>query len=281
MHASSTPDTKRPALPLLLWLSLLPAPLLAATEMQSFTLAHKSAAQLAPTLQPLLDYGETVVPSGNQLIIKADSSKMGQFAQLISQLDVAPHRLIITVVQGRNLTSSELNTTLADSHPIDPNDASASQPAGHYYSAQSQKYGGQTQRLQALDGTPVSFQVGDQQQIQSQAFVGFGLGGGMIGGANTQYVPTSTGFKILPRVQADGIVVDVAPWSEQMNQVDQRTVHTESASTTLRLQPGKWADLAGELNNSQGGGNGNAGHSYRAVRDNNQIYIRVDDLDAR
>lgn len=272
---------KRVFPPFLFMLALIASAPAEATEMKSFTLAHKSANEIAPTLQALLDPGETVVPTGHQLIVKADSKKMLQIADIIAQIDVAPHRLIITVVQGRNLTSSELNSTLADSHPIDPDDANASQSTGHYYSAQSQKYGGQTQRIQALDGTPVSFQVGDQQQIQSQAFVGFGFGGGMLGGANTQYIPTSTGFKILPHIMADGIQVDVAPWSEQMNQVDQRTVHNESASTRLRLQPGKWADLAGELNNSQGGGSGNAGHSYRAVRDNNQIYIRVDDLDAK
>lgn len=73
-------------------------PLLAATAL--LPLEHRSAEELLPAVQALLDEGETLVAHDNQLLVRASLERINELRGILSQLDVPARQLLISVDNG-------------------------------------------------------------------------------------------------------------------------------------------------------------------------------------
>lgn len=72
----------------------------AATEV--VPLNHRTSADLLPVAQHFIGKDGTVSAYGNQLIVNADPTRIDELRTLLSQLDTAPKRLLITVDTNQN-----------------------------------------------------------------------------------------------------------------------------------------------------------------------------------
>lgn len=248
--------------------------LAAPEEIATIAVRHRLAQDLAPLIRPLLEPGETVVPSGGLLIVKARQDRLDDIHRLVEQLDRQAHRLMITVAQGRGLTRESLGGAIGGTV------GSEARLHGHLYQTEAQGMGQQIQRVQTLDGQAAMVQFGEQVAVPAQNVVGYGPGGSVVLGQSTQYLDATSGFAVTPRLGGNQVTLDVAPWSNRLNRRGDGSIDTQSAQTTLRTGLGEWVELGGQVDTNANERNGLTGHAYSTRSESNRIFLRIDDLDA-
>lgn len=245
-----------------------------AEEIVTIAVRHRLAEDLAPLIRPLLESGETVVPSGGLLIVKARAERLDDIHSLVEQLDRRAHRLMVTVAQGRGLTRESLGAGVSGTVGAAP------RLHGHLYQTEAQAMGQRTQRVQTLDGQAAMIQVGEQVPLPTQNIVGYGPAGTVVLGQSSQYVDASSGFAVTPRLGSGQVTLDIAPWSNRVGRRGNGAIDSQSARTTVRTELGQWVELGGQVDtNSQDQGS-LGGHAYSTQTQANRIFLRVDDLDA-
>jgi hypothetical protein len=90
-----------------------PIAALAQAAIETITLHHRSAEQLIPLLQPLVEPGGALSGRDNALYLRASAGNRKQIRALVASLDRAPHRLAIWISDEPPRVSSSLATTAA------------------------------------------------------------------------------------------------------------------------------------------------------------------------
>ncbi|MFA5983243.1 MAG: secretin N-terminal domain-containing protein [Methylococcaceae bacterium] len=238
---------------------------------------NRPAEELKPLLEPLLENGK-VMADGANLIISTTPDRLPEIKALIRKLDVSPANLIITVIQSSSANASELNaqthaTLNRPNYRISPNTSIAS---GHYYQTDEQTNHDSTQIIRTLDGNPAFISSGRLSPNTTSQIYGNAYGPPAIN-TQTQYIATSSGFAVTPRLLDNEVILDIQPWLEQTNR--RRQIETQNAHTNLRIRLGEWIELGNSDENSQRANSSN----FARVRqtDSNQIHllIKVDKVD--
>jgi hypothetical protein len=85
----------------------------AQAAIETITLHHRSAEQLIPLLQPLVEPGGALSGRDNALYLRASAGNRKQIRALVTSLDRAPHRLAIWISDEPPRVSSSLAATAA------------------------------------------------------------------------------------------------------------------------------------------------------------------------
>jgi type II secretory pathway component GspD/PulD (secretin) len=237
----------------------LPAP---AQEMAVIELRHRPADEMIPLIQPFLGPHDSVVPHRTKLIIKADQGTIEEVRSVLEKVDERPHRLQISIIQGKHLTTEGLNGGIAVGGRV----GGGVNVRGGIAATRQQGSNQATQHVQTLDGQAATIQVG---QVVPYATYAYGYGG-------VNYQPVTTGFSVIPRLTGpQEALIAIEPWSDHLNRGG--TINTQGASTQLIAPLGVWVEVGGltETRTNQGFGVG-----YNHSQQDSRIFLKVDDLDA-
>lgn len=224
-------------------------------ELAILELHQRTAEDLAPLLQSLLNPGDALVPHGTQLIIKADPATLGEIRSVLEQIDQRPHRLRISVRQGLESNAESLRGgVIVDAR-------------GHVQGHAGIREDGERQQadqfVQTLDGQPALIETGTVQPLIH------GYAGAVI------YQSATTGFAVTPRLAGQGKVqLSLEPWTGEFRRDGRLRLQTATTQTYAPL--GAWIEIAG-LNKTQTRQTlGQAGDQQLTTR----IFIKVEDIDA-
>lgn len=245
----------------------------AAEEIVTIALRHRLAEEVAAALTPLLEPGETVVPSRGLLIVKARGDRLDELRSVVAQLDQKARRLLITVAQGRGLTREGLAAGIGGTAGTD------TRLQGHLYQTEDRGSGRQTQRVQTLDGQAALIRFGQEIQLPAQSQIGYGPGGAVVAGQSAYSVDATTGFAVTPKLAGDQVTLYLAPWSNRLSRRGDGSLDTLSAETTLRTRLGEWVEVGGQVDVNTLEQSTLTGHGYGTRTEAHRIYLRVDDLD--
>ena len=243
-------------------------------------LSGRPAGEIANIVRPLLDRDETVVSYRSKLIFKINPTKIGEIRQLVAQLDVSPHRLMISVLQGKDLSVDELNARAR----INVNIGNQGQGGisvkarGHFYQTESDSAFGTTQKVQTLEGTPAIIKVGEEYTVPNYSTHQYGNQTVISGGL--EYREATTGFSVIPRLVGGEVNLEISPWSDRRSTLGNGSVDVQSARTTVRVLLGKWVELGGVTETESFEQRGTLSRSYRKRNQKNRIFVMVEDLDA-
>jgi len=250
----------------------------AAQDLSTLELFHRLPEEVMPLIQPLLGPGDIVIPARDRLILKADPDKVEEVRDLVRQLDKSPHRLLITVAQGRDLSTETLNAQgrlrgrIDLNRPADPD----IRIRGHIYQLEGRDSAGHTQQLQTLEGQSAHIEVGEQIPIPTQSYYGYGYGYG----ENIEYRPATTGFAVTPRLSGSEVTIELSPWSDRLSRDRFGVIDTQSAHTVIRAALGEWIEIGGLAETSVREESGLGSRSYSTRRQQNRIFLKAEDLDA-
>lgn len=259
-----TPLKSLAALLMLFWVAACPA---SAEEIAVIELRHRPAAELVPLLQPLLEPHDSLVPNHHQLIIKASPATINAVRTVLDQIDQRPHRLRISVAQGRQLTAAALNGGIATGAGTGGRGVAV---RGELSASRQQDRNQASQFVQTLDGQSARIEMGQAVPL----FYPDGYYGGGV-----TYQPVTTGFAVTPRLTGERAVqIAIEPWSDQLEHGG--IINTQSLSTRLRAPLGTWVELGGlaQTRTTHGDGPSHPGHADR--EQDTRIFLKVDDLDA-
>lgn len=255
------------------------APLAQHKTLEIIPVFHRTAEEMAEIVRPFLDQNEAVIPNRSQLILKMSAARLEEVRRLIRKLDTSPHRLMISVRQGRDLTLEALNARARVNVRIGTGRSSRSEIGvrGRYYQTESEESLGSTQNLQTLEGHPAVIKIGEQRPVANYQTYQHGDHTVVRGGID--YREATTGFTVLPRLVGEQVILNISPWSSRFDRRGGGSVDTQSADTTLRVALDEWVEIGGQAETESFNENGTLSRIRTTRNQKNRIFVKVTDLD--
>lgn len=238
-----------------------------AEEITVIELHYRSAEELLPVLQPLLNKGEVLTGQGQRLILKASAPGRENLQQVISQLDRAPQRLLITVQQLRSGNDQVTGMGAA----ISLGDARRSQVVTKVYSTADADSDVFEQHIQTVAGQEAFFQVGQARPVTTQRTIVSGQVTGI--SERTEWQKLQSGFTALARVNGETVSVAIAP---RRASSDGEQVSFQVANTTVSGRLGEWLEIGGVQEDVQTESHGIVHRTESRDQGNQHIRIKVD-----
>jgi len=259
---------------LMLWIWLMTAGSTIAAELliQVVPLRYRTAEQLLPLLEPLVNKPGTVSGSQGDLIIRASRSNLADIMKVLGTLDRAPRRLLITVRHDAPGDQSADGTALQG-------DRAAS--GRRVYGTGALANDRHAQRLHVDEGSEATIHVGQFVPVTSRRTVRR-IAAGRVWEDTveaTEYRDVLTGFTVKPRLLGDVVSLELIPQLDTSGTQGRRSMHVQRLATTVSGRLGEWIELgavlAGDAVDS-----GASSYGTRSVReDTRRILVRVDAID--
>ena len=234
---------------------------MAATEI--VPLKYHTSADMLPVAQDFIGQDGQVSAYGNQLIVKAEPGKIQELKDLLSQLDTAPKRLLITVDTNENNGRGDEGYSVNGAPPNQTRIISRSTTSRN----------GGIQQVQASEGAPALIQVGQSVPITSSQSNSYGDYS-----SQTQYRNVTQGFYVTASVTGDTVHLAISTNRDRMSQERPDVVNVQSTDTTVSGRLGEWIPLAG-INRETQADKSSTTRSYSTQgRDDLTVRVKVDTL---
>lgn len=245
------------------------------TVMEIIPLYNRPASEIQPLIRPLLERSEHAIANGSNLIIKASPRRIIEIKNLLRNLDTKLTNLLITVLQSRVRSASDLN---AAAHiglhiPIDHPSKKSGRIRGRFAQTEGSLNSESTQIIRTLEGRPARIKTGRVYPVQNIHIYNSAYGHPTIS-SNTQLIEASTGFIVTPRLTGHQVTMQISPWSDSVNNSSHMDTH--GANTTIRVNLGEWVEIGGADEHSQHNSSGVFSRSYSTDNDSLHILIKVE-----
>ena len=227
---------------------------MAATEV--VPLNNRTSADLLPVAQNFIVKDGTVSAYENKLIVNAEPGKIDELKALLSQLDTAPKRLLITVD-----TSEDNQQGSGDQQARIINYSTASREGG-------------VQQIQASEGVPALIQTGQSVPLTSTQTDTYGRLQ-----SQTEYRNVTQGFYVTASVTGDTVHLAISTNRDRMSQERPDVVNVQSTDTSVSGRLGEWITLAGTNRQNQADKSGTTRYYGTQGRDDMTLRVKVETLD--
>lgn len=242
-------------------------------------LHYRSAEELLPIAQSLLDGAGRVSAYGNQLVVNAEPDKIAELQELLQQLDTPPQRLLITV------DSQQDSSARQDGYRVD---GSISAGNVEIIGGRGEHHGrdevriirrssaggsGSVQQVQATAGYPALIQIGESVPLTSYGRDAYGYPR-----EYTEYRDINRGFEVVAHVQGDRVQLDIRSRQDRLAGPD-GTLDTQTTATRVSGRLGEWIELGGIRESAGEQRSGLLSRQAGSVRDNRALRLKVDLLE--
>jgi hypothetical protein len=219
--------------------------LVAQQALEIIPLRHRTAEQVLPTLQPLLEPGATLSGSRGQLFLRASPSNADDIKRALAAIDRPAKRLQISVRLGDALERERRDLQASGSIG-----SGGVRVSGSARDSRTNSGDRVDQRVQVLEGS------------QATIFTG----------RSDDYRDRQSGFEVVPRLAGGLVHIDIAQQRESGIQ-GQRLVTT----TTARL--GEWVELGVSAQATVRDDRGIGSASARRASESRRVWVKVETLD--
>jgi len=252
----------------------------AATEFKIFTLQHRFAEDLVPSIQPLVGDDGSVTAIQNQLLIRTQINNMANIEQIVNMLDVERKNLKITVSHQGRMNSTADGVTVNGRKRIGnveigtrrfPNNAPDGVQIG-IEDNQTNSQNSSNQFISVIDGERAFIRVGQSVPFTQEWVV---LTNRYISTQRTtEFVDVSTGFAVRPRSIGNQVEVEITPRIAKLNQSG--FIDFEELSTVVRVKKGEWLDIGGIMQQKDEVSRAILSKQNRSQNQDNGLSIRVE-----
>lgn len=249
-----------------------------AQSLHVIDLKHRTAREVIPILQPLLEPGGALSGQDYKLFVRAGSGNVAQLRQALAQIDKAPRQLLVSV---RRATQTEVQRERASASGAvvgSHGGVSVNQPPTNRSNvtvrATDQSLNtssGNVSSVQVLEGGSAFIASGSSVPIVTT--VAGGVGRQVWAGASTSYRDLTSGFRVTPRVNGDAVVLDIEQRDEG---VQGGQISTQRLATQISARLGEWTQLGGVSESANTQGSGILNRTQQTRGDERSIWIRVD-----
>lgn len=274
----------------ILLLFILNAPeVIAQEKLEVIPLRNRMVEEVIPVIRSLLGRNETVTGMRQQLIVRASPRKLSQIKSLLEKLDGQLKNLRITVKQGLksqlNMRQAEVSVEvpIGDSGRVVINQGTKggaileSKPGkesvrGKLSERESIRDEMNTQVVTTLEGNPATIYIG--QQVPFTTTENFMTGNTVSQIESTQFRDVRTGFKVLPQLREDQVILKISP---QQSRITSGNIETTGLNTVIRGQVGEWIELGGLSQNRDENGSAIASRNTSRQVERRSVFIKVEE----
>jgi type II secretory pathway component GspD/PulD (secretin) len=270
-----------------------------AQSVEVIPLKYRTAEQVIPVLQPLLDKSGSISGLQNQLIIRTTPSNLADLRKVLASIDTMPRRLLISVRQDADIDRERSAGQLSGS--MSTGNATISVPGGRggsnveirsgddvargrVESTRSLDSDRNTQTIQVLDGSSAYIRVGQSVPVPQRS-----LGRPLINGRyldqvnnGVEYRDVTSGFYALPRIAGDRVIIEISQQNDTLRRPEQNlprgSVNVQGAVTTVSGRLGEWIEVGGIGQTSSSEQSVLLGSTRSNSTDSRRILLKVDEL---
>ena len=250
--------------------------------LEAIPLHFRSAEELIPILQPLVEAGGVVTGSGDVLLIRTSAANLDQLRAALVTLDHAPRQLLITV--GQSSAGSASNADVRGSVDVRIGETSSGEShssvngrvvAGDLASRDDIR---NVTSVRALEGNEAYVMFGESRPLESSSIVP-GRYGPQVA-QTTQYRDVGTGFYVTPRVTGDRVTLEISPaaTTSSVRTAAATWSARQGATTVVSGKLGAWLEIAGVQQSGSGSDQGTLTWGTRGESHQYTAWVKVDAL---
>ena len=241
-----------------------------AQALEVLPLRHRTAEQLLPQLQPLVEPGGMLTGSGDTLFLRASRRNQADIRQALDALDRPLRRLVITVRQGGVAEGEKVGA--GATVILSPGDSSVRARVGErrYTSRESV-----SQQVQTVEGGRAFINVGQSIALPFRQVVA--TPAGVVVSEGLVWHDIGTGFHAEPRVVGDSVTLDISPRHDTPGPVP-GSANVQRLSTTVSGRLGEWIALGGSVRDTSGEKSGTLHYGTRSAQSDRQVWLKVEEL---
>ncbi len=235
-------------------------------------LRHRHAAEVLPTLQPLLEPGASLTGAGYQLFLRASPGNRAEIKQVLAALDAPPRRLVIRV----STDASEVERDRAARLTLSAREQGGSHAGARIYDSRSASSASRTQMVQTVDGGRAFIQAGTSVAVPLRQVVL--APGGAVVSDRVEYRDIAQGFYVEPRVSGNRVTLEISQQMDSPAGLGPGSAHVQRLSTTVSGPLGEWLQLGGGGQSATERGRGILSLSSGELRSDRSIWLLVEEL---
>jgi hypothetical protein len=172
-------------------------------SLEILSLRHRTADQVLPTLQPLVEPGGTLTGQGSQLLVRTSAANLAELRRALEAIDRPARRLQISVRFDDSLDASR--RALGASGRIGSDGSRVEIRARDSRAIAEERV---DQRVQVLEGGHAMIYTGQSQPVRERRLIQ--TPGGVVSQEVTVLQDTRMGFEVVPRVAGSTVQVEIA-----------------------------------------------------------------------
>ncbi len=236
--------------------------------LEVITLRHRTADQVIPVLQPLLEPGGALSGQYNQLIVRTSPANLAELRQVLERIDRPPRRLMISV---RHELAQDLARGGHDAGArISERGASAEIRVLDSRSALDERV---DQRVQVLEGGRAHISGGESRPLRQPGVVRAPAGGVV---QETVIQEASTGFDVVPRLSGSEVTLEIYAQQEAFGA--RGAIRGARAASTVSGRLGEWLELAGSSSAAAASAAGELSSRESAAATERRVWVKVEEL---
>ena len=273
---------RREAIPFALWqrvfllsVALTCSTLAVAQSLEVIQLKFRTAGEVIPVLQPMLESGGVLTGKDYQLFVRTSPQNMQQLRQALAQLDREPRNLLVSV---REATRSEMQTRSAGADV----QAGAQNRNGTWrtqgsVSGQANATGNHTaaeavSSVRLLEGGSAFISTGQSVPVVTAVFSRSDRKRASTGAA-FEYHDVTSGFAVTPRINGNRVVLQI---DQQSQQLEGGAIRSQSLGTEVSGALGEWIELGGVTESGNSHERGLMSGGYATNSDARTIWVKVE-----
>lgn len=240
-----------------------------AQSLEIIDLQYRTAQEVIPVLEPLLESGGALTGTDYKLFVRASAANVAQLRKALAEIDRQPRQLLVSV---RRATQQELQREGAGASGVIGTDQS--QVTVHATDTSALRRNEGVASVQVLEGNSAYIATG-----QSVPFVTAVAGGGGRRpwiAASTTYRDLNSGFLVTPRISGERVTLDIAQQAEQRS-THSGNIETQQLSTQVSARLGEWMQLGGVSESSNSQRSGVLNRQYTTQGDERSIWVKVEE----
>ena len=254
------------------------AALALAQSLEVIPLKHRSAQEVIPIVQPLLDPGAAISGQDYTLFVRTSPANLAQVRAAIEQIDRAPRQLYVSVRQGSAGDEHASAASASGTLRTDNGSVSVNEPARRgsgvtvrATDATNRVSDGSVSSVQVSEGMSAYVSTGTSVPIVT-VVAGAGLHRPWVA-AGTEYHDVNSGFMVTPRVNGDVVILDI---NQQDERVAGGAIHSQRIGTQVTGRLGQWIELGGVSESATRSSSGTLNRQYSTRSDSRSVWIKVE-----
>jgi type II secretory pathway component GspD/PulD (secretin) len=251
-----------------------------AQTLQVIELRRRTAQEVIPVLQPLLEPGGALTGQDYKLFVRASNANVAQLREALAQLDRAPRQLLVSVRRAseQQIESERLSVsgTVARGNVA----ASVNEPAGrrsgatvHATNDSLRTQGGGVSSVQVMEGGSAFVATGTSLPVVTTLAAGGGRRPWAV--SSTSYRDLASGFTVTPRVRGELAILEI---EHQQEGVERGQIETQRLATQVSARLGEWVRLGGVSESVSTQQRGILTRSQQTRSDDLSLWVKVNEV---
>lgn len=246
---------------------------LAQTALEVVRLKNRTAEQVLPAVEPLVEPGGSISGRLNTIFVRASAANRAELKRAIDAIDTAARRLTISVRQDDELATDE--RSIGGEVRLGRAGAGV---RGSAYGTRGESSDRADQQVQTVDGAQALIRIGRSLPLRmEEVIVGAGA---VVVSRSLVYRDLGSGFLARATLAGERVSVEISPQHESLSsEQGGAVIRSSRIVTTVSGRLGEWIELGGSQRRAAASRASAARYSTRSRVEQGRVMLRVDAID--